>query len=239
MNDTAMKSQDISPGTQEPMAVGRYCDRNGEQQLLPYSHPEFERAILMYQFRLGTFHFRTGDEVLITSLFNESAQFAPMERSLRDFGLVLLSADSSFFDAARIESILRRFNVAAVAGINAGVLDGLIELGHDPLKLFANRVVWARPDAHARLAAVPGINLRAWLEVGPAVAMQCALGEGAHINRLEWQVDTVAGEIVLTSRLHRAVNFERYHTGVHAHLECAACACGSADPRVMLSGART
>lgn len=235
MNDTALDTQAISKGVLEPMAIGRYTDRNGEEQLLPFSQPEFDRAILACQNRIGTFHFRTGDEVLITSLFNESAQFAPLERSLRDFGLVLLSADASFFDAARIESILRRFDSVAVAGINAAALDGLVALGHDPQQLLANRVVWARPDAQARLAAVPGINLRLWVEVGPAVGMQCAHGEGAHINRLEWKIDIDDGEIVLTSRLHRAVNFRGYHTGVRAPVDYAACACGSADPRVLLN----
>jgi hypothetical protein len=234
MTDIANTSESITKGALEPMAVGRYLHAAGDVRLLPYSKPEFDRQVAAYQFRLGTFHFRTGNQVLITSLFDESFQFAPLQYSLREFGLVLLSSDSSFFDAARAESILRRFDVAAVVGVNAAVLDGLAAIGHDQNKLFANRVVWARPDALARLVDVPGITLRLWLEVGPAVAMQCAHGEGAHIDRMEWKVDEVNGEVVLSNRLQRALNFSGYHTGVHAHIEYAACSCGSADPRIVL-----
>jgi len=155
--------------------------------------------------------------------------FAEFERSVQ------LNSDSSFFDAGRTESHMRRFDVAAVCGVNAAMLDGLAAMGHDQNKVFANRVVWARPDALERLKSVPGINLRLWLEVGPAVAMQCAHGEGAHINRLEWHVETIGGEIVLSSRLDRSLDFDRYRTGVRAQLVTSACRCGSADPRVVLN----
>src|SRR5690606_17008492 len=121
------------------------------------------------------------------------------------------------------------------AGITAAVLDGLEALGHDPRKLLAGRVVWARPDAHARLKDAADINLRLWMEVGPALAMQCAHGEGAHIDRLEWRVENIDGEVVLSSRLERAVTFENYHTGIKARVEHGSCACGSADPRVIPS----
>jgi hypothetical protein len=216
-----------------PMAVGRFTRRDGSQCLLPFSHAEFERASAAYWSRLATFHFRAGDQLLLVSLFNESAQFAPLERSLREFGLVQLNADASYFDAARTESILRRFDVRGVAGINTDVLDGLVALGHDPLALFANRVVWAHPTAHARLRAAPGITLRLWLEVGPAVAMQCAHGEGAHIDRLEWKVASDGDEVMLSNRLPRALHFADYATGVRARVEYAACGCGSADPRLI------
>ncbi len=235
MTASALASKEIAAGKLEPMAVGRYPHRDGEMHLLPYSIAEFERLVQSYQFRLGTFHFRSGDQILICSLFDESAQFAALERSLRDFGLVQLNSDSSFFDAGRTESHMRRFDVAAVCGVNAAMLDGLVAMGHDQNKVFANRVVWARPDAQQRLQSVPGINLRLWTEVGPAVAMQCAHGEGAHINRLEWHVETIGGEIVLSSRLDRSLDFDRYRTGVRAQLVTSACRCGSADPRVVLN----
>lgn len=234
MSDTVLESTDIRKGELAPIAVGRFRHRDGDMQLLPAAAPEFERAMVACKQRLGTFHFRSADQLLITSLFDESVQFVPLQRSLAEFGLVLLSADASFFDAARSESILRRFEVAGVAGVNAAVLDGLAAIGHDPLTLLAGRVVWARPDAHARLKEAPGINLRLWMEVGPAVAMQCAHGDGAHIDRLEWKVESAGGEVVLSSRLERAVKFEKYRTGVRARVEHASCACGSADPRLIL-----
>src|SRR5690606_41354618 len=80
----------------------------------------------------------------------------------------------------------------------------------------------------------PGIRLRRWLDLGPAVAMECSHGLGAHIDRKEWQVTAEDGEIVLSSRFARAMDFANYRTGVRATLDHSACACGSADPRVGL-----
>lgn len=229
-----MTSLAHTPHPAEPMAVGSYRDATGTLQLLPYSQGEYERAIQAYQHRLGTCHFRTGEQVLVVSTFDESFQFGSLGRALQGFGLVLVSCDASYFDAARSESCLRRFDISAVAGINAAVLDGLIALGHDPLKLLSGPVVWARPDAYERLAGEPGIRLRRWLDLGPAVAMECSHGLGAHIDRKEWQVTAEDGEIVLSSRFARAMDFANYRTGVRATLDHSACACGSADPRVVL-----
>ena len=76
-------------------------------------------------------------------------------------------------------------------------------------------------------------DLRYVFEVGPAVAMECHEGGGAHIDRLEWDVQEDGGEIVLSSRLARASRFEAYHTGVHARIESKPCACGNPDPRLI------
>jgi phenylacetate-coenzyme A ligase PaaK-like adenylate-forming protein len=222
----------VSVGKLLPIAVGRYPDRDGVTRLLPYSAAELERAIETYRRRLGTFHFRTGDHLLVTSLFDESAQFMPFERALSAYGLVLCSADASLFDAPRTETILRRFDVVAVLGATASLLDGLVAQGLDPQKLFAGRVVWARPDAYARLEHCSAIKLHRWMEIGPAFAVECAAGAGAHLDRLEWDVETDNGEMVLTNRLDRALNFKAYRTGVHATIERHTCACGSADPRL-------
>jgi hypothetical protein len=232
MNALATETPIVGEGNLRAIAVGRYPDRDGVMRLLRYSAAELERAIETYRRRLGTFHFRTGDHLLLTSLFDESAQFMPFERALFAYGLVLCSADASVFDAPRTESILRRFDVVAVMGVTASLLDGLVAQGHDPLKLFANRVVWARPDAYARLECCTAIKLHRWMEIGPAFAVECAAGAGAHVDRLEWDIETVNGEIVLTNRLERAVNFQAYRTGVRATIERHTCACGSADPRL-------
>lgn len=221
------------PGRKQPMVVGRYPDRGGEMQLFPCSALEFERAVTFFRHRIGSCHFRTGEQVLLLSLFDESVQFTPLQRAINEFGLVRLAADASAFDAPRTESILRRFDIAAVIGLNAAVLDGLQAAGHDIRTLFANRWVWARPDAFDRLRDVPGIRLRRWIEAGPAVAMECAMGDGAHIDRLEWQASVMDDELVLASRLWRSLDFDGYRTGLRVRLLPGGCACGSPDPRIV------
>lgn len=232
MSEATQSVPEVRRGVLEPITVGRYR-RAEEIRLLPVSAQEMERATHAQSRRIASFHFRSGDHMLVTALYDEAAQFTPTELALREFGLVLCSADASPFDAARTESILRRFEVAAVMGVNAALVDGLEGLGHDPTRLFAGPVVWARPDAYARLQKVPGLKLRRWIEIGPAVAIECAFGTGAHIDALEWQVEEEDGEILLTNRLNRALDFSRYHTGIKARVERGSCRCGSADPRVV------
>jgi phenylacetate-coenzyme A ligase PaaK-like adenylate-forming protein len=237
MSAVKQSHQQIGPAIQQtglpPITVGRYL-HGDETRFLPFSAQELERAADAYGRRIGTFHFRTGEHVLQTALYDESAQFLAFERELSRFGLVLCPGDASLFDAARSESIVRRFGVTAVMGVNGALLDGLVALGHDPAQVPAGPVVWARPDAYERLKGIDGIRLYRWMEIGPAVAVECAAGAGAHIDAVEWKVEQENGEIVLSSRLHRCVTFDRYRTGISAKVDHTACSCGSADPRVVL-----
>ena len=226
MND-AVITEDLS----SCIAVGRYINA-GAEQFLPYSNAELERARKFALRILSGFHFRTGHNLLITAQMHECAQLLAFERAAMDYGLVVCSADSTFYDAARVESVVRRFSPVAIAGITPETLAGLKALGHDPLKLFSGIVVWARPGAYAELQG-SAVDVRAWRELGPAVGIECSQGCGLHIDRLEWLADADDGEIVLTSHLQRAVNFRRLRTGVHGRVEHAACGCGNPDPRII------
>jgi hypothetical protein len=214
-----------------PIAVGRFM--HGDTSVfLPFSAAEVERARSAMLRLLRTFHFRSGQNVLFCSVLDDAAQVIPLERACMSYGLVVLSADSHFFDASRVESILRRFEVAATFGVTAATLDGLEALGIDPRAVFAKTLVWASPAAYERLRGMPG--LRRWLEVGPALGLECSAGQGLHICRFEWKVEEEDGEIVLSSRLSRAMPFARYRSAIHARLETGVCACGNADPRLIL-----
>lgn len=236
MSYSIKTAADICTGELQPMAVGRYF--HGETaHSLPFSEAEIARAAAAQMRRISTHHLRAGHYAVITSLFDESSQFLPTEEALHMAGLVSCMADASFFDAGRTESILRRFDIKAVIGVNTQLLDGLEAAGFQPAELFQGLVVWARPGAWERLQSATGIELRRWYEVGPAVAMECVAADGAHIDALEWDIDATAdGEIVLTSRLQRTVDFSDYHTGLRGTIERRVCTCGSADPRIVLAG---
>ncbi len=216
-----------------PMAVGRYLDASGERQALPYSALEGERSTRSLLKVLNTFEFSMGSNLLITALFDQGVQALGMERAVMQFNMVAVSADSSLFDARRVESIIRLFPLAGAYGITAATLDGLAGLGHDPLKLFGGIVVWAWPDAYERLAGQPGITVFRCLEVGPALAVECSAAAGAHIDRFEWAIDTVDGEVVLSSRLERCQTFHHYYTGLRGQVLHGVCNCGSTDPRIV------
>lgn len=217
-----------------PLAVGRYLDAQGVRQPLPYSLDEVARAKSAYRRIFSTFHFRTGHNVLVTALFDQSAQLLGAERAIMDYSLVVVSADSSLYDAGRVESIVRRFPLAGVLGLSADTLEGLRGLGHDPLQLFRDKIIWARPGAYEQLAGQPGLTVYRWIELGPAFGIECQAGDGVHIDRFEWAVEEDNGEIVLSSQLDRCVTFSHYHTGVKGKVVRGACRCGNFDPRIQL-----
>jgi hypothetical protein len=183
----------------------------------------------------GSFHFRAGTNMLVTALFDEGAQLMGAERAIMDYNMVAVSADSSLFDARRVESIVRRFPLVGAIGITAATLDGLAGLGHDPEKLFQGMAVWARPGAYERLAGKPGIEVYRWFELGPAVAIECQARQGAHVDRFEWRIESLGGEVVLSNRLERSVGFDHYRTGCRGEVAHAVCPCGNPDPRVILT----
>lgn len=220
-------------GVLPPMAVGRYLDAQGERQALPYSALETERSMRSLLKVLSTFNFSMGSNLMITALMDQGVQVLGMERAVMQFNMVAVSADSSLFDARRVESITRRFELAGAYGITAATLDGLVGLGHDPLELFADMVVWAWPGAYERLVGQPGMRVFRCLEVGPALAVECSAGAGAHLDRFEWAVDEADGEVVLSSRLERCQPFHHYHTGLRGQVLHGVCSCGSTDPRIV------
>lgn len=216
----------------KPVAVGRYHGPDGTH-FLPVSSEELSRAREAAQRVISSFAIEMGRHVLLASLLDEVVQCLPLERAIMVCNLVVCSTDSSSFDAARVESVIRRFNVAAVGIIGEPTLDGLEALGFEPGELLRDKTVWARPEAYARLAGSPGVKLLHWYELGPATAAECARACGAHIDRIEWEVEEDAGELVLHSRLERCVDFSGYRTGFKGRIDRSPCACGNADPRIL------
>lgn len=218
-----------------PDIVGRYLvgDR---AQFLSVRRSELDRTAFSYARTLASFNIEPGRYVLTISLIQEVIQFAPFEQALTLLGLIGTNADASPFDAGRVESLVRQFDVAAICGLDAGVLDGLAALGHDPAKILAGRIVWARPSAYERVAALPDVIARRCAEIGPILALQCASGEGMHFDGREWIVTDRGGSLGFTSHAARIEPLSDLNTGVHGHLAQRPCACGSPDPRIVLNG---
>jgi hypothetical protein len=216
-----------------PTVVGRYLE-GGIAKFLPLSEAEINRATRAYLRVLDSYDIPTRHHVLVVSLASQVASFMPLERALSDRNFIVSNADSSVFDAGRVEVFARRFNIAAVLGVTAETLDGFASLGHEPASVFAGCIVWATPPAYARLAPAAGYTLRRWAEFGPAFGAECAVGDGLHVSSEEWSLDSVDGELLVSSRLPRLLAFDRQPTGVHGTVDRAPCACGSTDARVRL-----
>ncbi len=162
---------------------------------------------------------RAGDRVLFLSRLPEAPYFWPLELALLSLGGQLSSADATPFDAYRSAMFLRTLSFRAVIGIDAAVLDGLAALGAD-LKALLSRVpcVLARPDAVLRLEAAGLRPLRMCL-LGPALAVETEAGAGPAVDPELWDLATEDGEVLVTSRIPRAMRFERQRTGVRATIE--------------------
>ena len=217
-----------------PMTIARYQNASGEFIPMAFSLVEQDRARRAVLRVINTFHFRTGSNVLITSTFNEALQYMPFERAVMTYGMVAVSADSTPWDAKRVEAIARQFSLTAAAGICKNVVDGLSQLGFNIETLLAGIPVWARPDIYDELKASPTITPFRYLELGPAIALECVHGNGAHIDRCEWDVTALNGEIVISSKLPRCQEFTDYRTGVKGSIINSPCNCGNPDPRIMV-----
>jgi hypothetical protein len=221
----------MSYKTLEPALVGSY-PHGTRRDFLPVSPAELGRTQYAIERVLRSLDLGVGRFVLLISLLENGAYAMPFERAIMNLGLLCTNADNSRYEAQRIESICRRFDVTAIAGVTGEVLDGLAEAGHALDTLFGGRVVWAHLDAYDRLKAVPRIVLRRVAEVGPALALECSEGQGLHIDSNEWDLQEAEGAILLTSRLLRSANFYRHPVLVEARLVSQPCGCGNGDLRI-------
>jgi len=174
-----------------------------------------------------------GDRVLVVGLVSECAHLVPFHEALRDRGAILSGADATPFDAPRTAKLVGQLGVRAVLGVNAAVLDGLESEGIDPAAVLAPvPIVAARPDAVARLRAA-GLAPLVWAHAGPAVAVECAPGAGAHVDEQQWVLDVEDGQLVVGVRATRALDHGPFRTGLRASLDRTPCACGRADVRLV------
>lgn len=168
---------------------------------------------------------RAGDRVLFLAKLPEAPYFWPLELALLAQGGQLSSADATPFDAYRSAMFLRTLSFRAVIGIDAAVLDGLEAQGADPVALLSPvPSVLARPDAVARLEAA-GLRPLRMCFLGPALALEAWPGAGPAVDPELWELASEGGEVLVTSRIARAMRFERQRTGVRAAIERAGGRC--------------
>jgi hypothetical protein len=173
-----------------------------------------------------------GDRVLIVGLVSECAHLVPFHEALRSRGAILSGADATPFDAPRTAKLVRQLEPRAVLGVNGVVLDGLVTEGFDLGEVFAPvPVVAARPDALDRLTSA-GVSANVWAHVGPAVAVECRPGAGAHVDEAQWDVTEDTGTVVVAPRAGRALPAGAYRTEVRARVERGQCGCGRSDVRL-------
>ncbi len=149
----------------------------------------------------------------------EEVSWWPFENAAMQRRIPWIQAEASSFDANRTDMILRRFKLQAVIGLSEAVLDTLESLGRDPQQFFGPlRAVVATPGAAERLQ---NSGLKVWRlhKIGPVFAFEPPQGGGARYDESEWRIDSVDGELALTSVHARACPFARIKTGLRGRVE--------------------
>ena len=213
--------------------IGHYWD--GEcWHYLPMNDRDIQRSMRTNLHILDTFKFPKRSGALVISGFDDWVMTIPLERAIVSDKNIVYNAEATPFEANRIESFLRLFDPKMIFGLDGPVLEGLINIGQDPQTLFSGRVVWCRDNAsYQQLVGLEGVSARQWRAVGPAAAMECSEGAGAHIDSQEWEVSIVDGEAVVRNRLGRDLIDQPQKTGIKARLLNEPCLCGSHDPRLV------
>jgi len=216
--------------------VGTFASVDGPVSF-PISADDFVADTAAAARALDSLAIGRGDRVLIVGLVSECAHLVPFHDALRARGAVLSGADATPFDAPRTAKLARQLEVRAVVAVNGAVLDGLADEGFDLGAVFGPvPLVGARPDALGRLRAA-GVEPVVWAHVGPAVAVECRPGAGAHIDETIWEVAEEDGAVVVAARTARALPAGPYRTGVRAELARDRCPCGRSDVRLLGLGA--
>ncbi len=216
-----------------PAAVSGYDD-NGTRRLMPVSERElvrtesFLRRVLRAELPLR------GRYALITSTMRDMPQMTPFERVLISKGVICCGAEANPWDGARVESIVRRFDVAVVAVITAMVLHAVRSVGHDPLTLLRGKIAWASGAGYDELRGVADIDLRRWAMIGPALAIEGRHGGGAHVDGREWKLEPEGDCTYVSSRLDRAQAFDRLRVDMPVRIVAEPCPSGAYGPRVAL-----
>jgi hypothetical protein len=160
-----------------------------------------------------------GNVIHISHPYAEVAQFWPIYHGARQLGAVYANGMTTSFDAYRLEMYLRRLQVTAVIGTTVQTLEGLQQGGHDLAKVFSRaKMRIALPDAAARLREL-GLETGNLIKMGPFIAIEAVPGEGARFNNREWHVESIDGELHVTSAQPRAGQFQQLATGVKGHAE--------------------
>lgn len=174
---------------------------------------EFDRDVDWATSLLRSTGLGPGDQVLLTINSWEGPWTAPVVRALRRIGVTYLTAEVWSFDARRTSMFLQRLPVKAIFGLGGETLSGL-ESAEPPIAELLRKVelVWARPDALARLDEVAP-EVLPYVMLGPALALGVPGRSGVVVNAAEWTVDVENGELRISNVGDRLARFDRIPTG--------------------------
>lgn len=183
---------------------------------LPYevSRRDAEADTLWAEAMLNRIGIAAGDTVLIGFQSSQGVQWWSWLQAGYRKHATFATAMPTLYDGPRWGMYLRRFNMRAVFGINNQVLQALDSVGEDTRALLSKSgTLIAEADAMPRLSEW---GLQTWqlINLGPTLALQPPGEDGALYNAAEWLVESVDGDIVISSQPGRICAINQLPTGL-------------------------
>lgn len=219
--------------TLRPACIASF-DHDGVRRVMPVTERELQRTESFLRRLLASEADLRGRFALIFGTQGDAPQLGPFERALMARGVIVTNSEANAWDGARTEATIRRFDVALVAVVTGIVLDAIGNAGFDPVALFQGKIVWASGEGYQRLKGAEGIDLRRWIPLGPAFALEGRHRGGAHYDGREWRIEAEGDTTYVSSRLDRAMVFDRLPVNVACSINEAPCPGGALGPRILL-----
>lgn len=162
---------------------------------------------------LGAYGIGRGSHVLITATPSETPWVDSFRAGAAIVGAVHSNAEPWNWDARRAEMYIRRLQTQILIGLAPETITAMAQLADVGERLGSIRTILARPAA-IPLLTESGIDAGVYLAVGPAVAVSAPDGEGLIFNSAEWSIESVDGQLVVSTVGPRAANFDRVQTGI-------------------------
>lgn len=153
-----------------------------------------------------------GEHILITSRPSESPWLDAFRDGARLIGAVHSNGESWGWDARRSEMYIRRLNTVLIIGLSSDTIDGISQMTDAAERLSSVRKIIARQEAVGPLQEL-GIEADSYRQIGPVLAVS-APGGGLRYNESEWIVESIDGQLVVSTVGPRATKFVRQPTGI-------------------------
>ncbi len=216
----------------ELAGIGRFTV-DGRHHDFSITWDDLARAGAWHRGALTAWGFVPGDAVLITSVACDGSWAGGFLQALRDLGVIYSPAESYTWDARRVGTFARRLPLAAVFGLGRETAEGL-QATASLDALASVRHLFARPDAFPILRGAD-LDPVLFASFGPAVAVECPQRQGGHVDAELWSLRAVDGQLRLSFADGRPDGLSDVPLGVSATVRTGRCACGSDDPRVVLT----
>ncbi|UGQ11235.1 hypothetical protein LO772_31280 [Yinghuangia sp. ASG 101] len=228
----------------DTLAAARELDRPDVAYIVPFEGPEgvddhritwadLDRDAAWAEHRLKDLGLGTGDTVLLTFSGFEGPWLRPLIDASRRIGMTYGIAEAMGWDHGRTRVFQRQLDLKAVIGLSAATVEGLATTAALDDVFRDVPVVLARPDA-ARVLRAAGVAAGVFALLGPALALECAQRQGAHVDATQWQLSEESDGLAIRGVGERTAGRGRIVVPGKARIVTEPCACGSGDPRVLL-----